>query len=69
MRIKLEDCKLITSLEYLDLVNPQFVGQTRANKEGDYHMVFLSEDVYYSIKHNLLNIEEYDECIDGEFSV
>jgi hypothetical protein len=42
------DCVKITNLEYLSLVNPQFVGQTRANHKGEYYMVWLSEGVHYS---------------------
>ena len=39
--------KLITNEEYLTLANPQFVGQTRPNKEGRYEMHWENEGVYY----------------------
>ena len=69
MSIVLKHSKLISNLEYLDLVDPQFEGQTIVNEEGYYYMVFSSEGVFYSTKHSLIDHEEYDECIGGEFSV
>ena len=39
--------KLITNEEYLTLANPQFVGQTRPDKDGRYEMHWENEGVYY----------------------
>lgn len=69
MSIKLEDCKLISNMGYLDLVDPLFVGQTRADNNGQYYMVWLSKGVLYKTLNSINIEEEFDECIDGEFSV
>jgi len=53
MSIKLEDCKLISSLEYMDLIEPIFEAQTRVDEEGYYYMVFSSQGILYKI-HNKL---------------
>lgn len=45
--IKLEDCKLITAKEYLELKNPIFEGQTGVNKDGYYYMVWSDNGVMY----------------------
>ena len=41
--IKLEDCKQITSLEYMKLENPVFKGQTRTDAEKKYWMIFVKQ--------------------------
>ena len=51
--IKLEDCKQITSKQYLELIDPEFKGQTRVDNNGYYWMIFESNGVLYSI-HNKL---------------
>ena len=50
---KLEDCTLLTGSQYLDLVDPEFIAQTRADQDGVYHMVFLSEGTYYKTRNTL----------------
>lgn len=45
--VKLEECKLITSEEYLLLKNPQFRGQTRVDENGMYYMIWESEGILY----------------------
>lgn len=49
----LEQAKEITSLQYMDLENPIFVGQTRLDKNDKYWIVFKDNDVLYKI-HNTL---------------
>lgn len=49
----LEDCTEITSAQYMELDNPQFVGQTGVGHSGTYWMVFESEGVNYKILHKL----------------
>jgi hypothetical protein len=49
----LNDCKLITSSEYVALKEPQFIGQTRLMEDGYFYMVFLSEGVYYKTRNKL----------------
>ncbi len=49
----LNDAKEITSVQYMDLKNPQFVGQTQLDKFNKYWMVFESEGVLYKIHHTL----------------
>ena len=53
MDIKLEDCTLIRSEEYMGLENPVFIGQTRPDSSGSYYMVFESSGIHYKIKHQL----------------
>lgn len=50
---KLEECKLITSTQYCDLENPEFIGQTRLDKDDMYYMVFKSKGVLYKTHNNL----------------
>ena len=49
--IKLEDCKQITSEQYLELIDPKFKAQSRVDSNGYYWMVFESNGILYSI-HN-----------------
>jgi len=49
----LEQSKEITSLQYMDLENPIFKGQTRLNENNMYWMVFENNGVLYKI-HNTL---------------
>lgn len=53
MSIKLEDCKLISNLEYMDLLDPRFECQTRVNNEGEYYMVFSDNGVLYKTLNKL----------------
>ena len=55
MSVKLENCKLITSQEYLALDNPQFRGQTKLDKDDNYYMCWEVNNTMYKTKHNLLN--------------
>jgi hypothetical protein len=48
-----DDCILITATQYLDLVNPRFVGQTSIDKNNMYYMVFECEGINYAT-HNKL---------------
>jgi hypothetical protein len=42
--------KLITNQEYSKLTNPQFIGQTRPDKEGFYQMHWENNGIkYYTI--------------------
>lgn len=47
MKIKLEDCKLISNKQYMDLKNPKFKGQTIVNSEGCYYMIWESDGILY----------------------
>ena len=47
MVINLRDCKLITSQEYCELVNPVFEGQTVMDSNNQYYMVFSCDGVLY----------------------
>ena len=53
ININLKDCKQITSEQYLELINPEFKGQTRVDDNGYYWMIFESNGILYSI-HNRL---------------
>lgn len=53
--IKLDECKHLENSEYIKLKDPDFVGQTRADSEGNYWMVFNSEGVNYKFLHNINN--------------
>lgn len=52
--ITLDECKLISSLEYMDLKDPQFIGQTRMSKSGEYWMCFEDDGIKYKVKHKSL---------------
>ncbi len=49
----LEHYTTITSEEYMDLVNPKFVGQTRLDENNMYYMCWESEGKLYKT-HNKL---------------
>lgn len=52
MDINLDDCTLINLEEYLNLKDPQFVGQTRLSPTGMYYMVWSDEGkLYKTINH------------------
>ena len=54
--VNLNDCKEITSAEYCDLserIDLKFEGQTRANKEGVYWIVFKNNEDLFKIKCSL----------------
>lgn len=53
MNIKLEDCTLITNIEYMDLVDPRFEGQTKVNHQGEYYMIFSSEGKFYKTSNKI----------------
>jgi hypothetical protein len=53
MKELLNKCKLISSKQYLDLVNPEFVGQTSMSDDCSYYMVWKSQGVLYKT-HNKL---------------
>lgn len=46
---------LISSKDYLLLINPIFEGQTKCNENGDYTMYFTSENKLYKINKNILD--------------
>lgn len=52
-QVNLNECTLITSEEYINLIDPVFVGQTRLDDNKMYWMVFQVGNVYYKI-HNQL---------------
>lgn len=41
------NAKQISNLEYMDLTDPEFLGQTRPNSAGEYRMYFKSGDQGY----------------------
>jgi hypothetical protein len=45
--------KLITGSEYMQLNNPTFISQTRADDNGDYEMHFECDNKKYFTKNNL----------------
>jgi hypothetical protein len=49
----LDECKIITSVEYCELVNPIFQGQTRCDENNMYYMCWESEGKLYKT-HNKL---------------
>jgi hypothetical protein len=51
--VKLEECKLITGLQYCKLDNPEFVGQTTLMEDGFYYMVWKSNEKLYKTKNKL----------------
>ena len=53
MKIKLEDCVLITNDEYCKLKDPKFIGQTSLDKDNMFWMVWEVEGVLYKT-HNKL---------------
>jgi len=53
MNIKLEDCILITPLQYMELENPKFEGQTRLDDNNMYFMVFSDNGKLYKIHNHL----------------
>lgn len=48
----LDECTLISSQEYMDLHEPEFVGQTRV-VAGTYYMVWKAEGKLYKTKNTL----------------
>ena len=49
----LDIAKEIAVEEYINLVDPIFIGQSRLDDEGYYWMVFKSNDVLYKIHNSL----------------
>lgn len=50
----LEIAEEITNSQYMSLLNPIFVGQTKLDKDGNYWMVFMDNNKYYKIYKNIL---------------
>lgn len=44
---QIESAKLITAEEYLSLISPEFMGQTRLDKNGFYRMYWKDGDSFY----------------------
>ena len=53
MTIDLKDCILITSSEYAQFSNAEFIGQTQLDKENQYYMVWKHDGKLYKT-HNTL---------------
>ena len=56
MRVILNNCKELTTQEYCDLsekIDLTFEGQTRANSEGVYWIVFKNNEDLFKIKCSL----------------
>lgn len=49
----LNECKLITSTEYCQLPNPEFIGQTRLDKNNQYYMIWKQDELYYKTLNTL----------------
>lgn len=49
----MNNAKLITSSEYMNLIDPIFQGQTKTDNNGDYKMYWLSEGQHYVTHNNL----------------
>ena len=45
----LNESQEITITQYVNLVNPVFVGQTEVNDNGTYWVVFKENDVLYKV--------------------
>lgn len=41
--------------EYIKLKNPQFVGQTRVDENGNYYMFFEDDNITYRVDNNIYN--------------
>jgi hypothetical protein len=46
----LTDYTLITPKEYLNLIDPEFIGQTRIDNNGVYYMCWKSNGLFYKTK-------------------
>lgn len=53
MNIKLEECELITSTQYCELINPEFVGQTCMDTNNQYYTVWRCEGKLYKVHSTL----------------
>lgn len=51
--ISLDNCTFLPVKEYINLVNPKFKAQTRADEQGCYWMIFESEGVLYKTFNSL----------------
>jgi hypothetical protein len=56
--VTLKQCKPITNKEYIALVCPRFVGQTRIDSNNVYYMMWESEGVFYKTRNKLLDLNE-----------
>jgi hypothetical protein len=50
-----KNAKIKTSSFYNSLVNPKYLGQTKANSEGNYTVYISSMGETYGIKMNIFN--------------
>ena len=50
MEETLENATEITCTQYVDLVNPKFIGQTRVNSNGTYWVLVKESNVLYKIQ-------------------
>lgn len=53
MIVFLKDCKEISNKEYLELKNPEFIGRTGVNDEGEYWMVWQCDNVLYKTRNKI----------------
>ena len=53
MKDLLKQAKEITSVQYMDLENPIFKGQTRLDENSKYWMVFENNGIIYKIHSTL----------------
>jgi len=51
--IQLDDCELITSLQYCELENPEFIGQTKLQQDNTYYMIWKCNNKLYKTKNTL----------------
>jgi hypothetical protein len=50
---KLEDCELINNEDYCKLTNPEFIGQTRVDKDRMYYMIWKDNNILYKTHHKI----------------
>jgi hypothetical protein len=55
MDTTLEDCKLISSKEYMELENPEFIGQTLLDENDEYFMVWKCGEELFKTKNKVLD--------------
>ena len=61
--INLNECKLITAEEYCNLVDPEFVGQTRVDENDMYYMVWKSGGELYKTHNCLFSYERKEKRV------
>jgi hypothetical protein len=52
-KITLDEAELISGEQYLKLESPEFIGQTRMDKDNRYYMVWKSEGLLYKTLNKL----------------